>query len=200
MSDIDNLLEELVKNIEKKLDDQQKELSNVKNDLELIRSIVGEKNDKYKNSLDTISYKIEITSLKIDETIQNIDLVQNGLISQVNKLTIDVQELKNSLPISNVVSKSVDLEPIKSELNKLQDQLNKIQTIEQKNVTSQPNSTVCTTNNPTDLTQLPAYNKSEMFKEIRRPVNLNELYMMVLQSTRTINELQMNVDNITRRN
>ena len=196
MSDIDNLLEELVKNIEKKLDDQQKELSNVKNDLATIRSIVGEKNDEYKNSLDTISSKIEITSLKIDETIQNIDVIQNGLISQVNKLTIDVQGLKNSLPISNVVSKSVDLEPIKSELNKLQDQLNKIQTIEQKNVTSQPDST----NNPTDLTQLPAYNKSEMFKEIRRPVNLNELYMMVLQSTRTINELQMNVDNITRRN
>jgi hypothetical protein len=51
-----------------------------------------------------------------------------------------------------------------------------------------------------DLTQLPAFTKSEIFKEIRRPVDLNELYMMVLQSTRTINELQMNVDNICRRN
>ena len=196
MSDIDNLLEELVKNIERKLDDQQKELSSVKNDLALIRSIVDEKNDKYQNSLETISSKIESTSLKIDEAVQNINVVQNGLISQVNKLTLDVQGLKNSPPVSNVVSKSVDLEPIKSELNKLQDQLNKLQPIEQKNVTNQPDPT----NNSADLTHLPAYNKSEMFKEIRRPVNLNELYMMVLQSTRTINELQMNVDNITRRN
>jgi len=50
-----------------------------------------------------------------------------------------------------------------------------------------------------DLTKLPAYKYAAAFKEIRRPINLNELYMMVLQSQHNINELQTNTDNILRR-
>ena len=50
-----------------------------------------------------------------------------------------------------------------------------------------------------DLTKLPAYKYASAFKEIKRPTTINDLYMMVLQSQRTIYELQMNTDNILRR-
>ncbi len=54
--------------------------------------------------------------------------------------------------------------------------------------------------NNDDLTLLPAYTSTELFKEVRRPKNINELYMMVIQLQRTVTELQTAVDNISRRN
>jgi hypothetical protein len=52
----------------------------------------------------------------------------------------------------------------------------------------------------TDFTQLPAYTNARIFKELKRPKNLNDLYMLVLQSQHQLNQLQIHVDNILRRN
>lgn len=161
---IDNLLEELVKNVSAKLDKQQKEIDQLKYELIEVRVHLSESSDKY----------------------------QNDLLNQFNKI-------KSELILTNSELKLPDHandQSIYLEFNKLQNQINELS----KKIDSFPQKTIHNDNYTNELTQLPAYNKTELFKEIRRPVNLNELYMMVLQSQRTINELQMNMDNIRRRN
>ena len=51
-----------------------------------------------------------------------------------------------------------------------------------------------------DLTTLPAYKYAKSFQEIKRPTNMNELYMTCLQTQHLLYELQTHVDNISRRN
>lgn len=218
--DIDSLLEELVKNVSAKLDKQQKEIDQLKCELTEVRSHLSEsssKLDKYQDSLSIIGSKIDSTSSQINSAILDSKTVQNGLLEQFNKLKSDVANINSKIELTNHNPELMNTE-LKSlgptndkmdylEFNKIQDQLNKLQDqINELSKRSDSNPQKIINNNYTgvvnlnDLTQLPAYNKSELFKEIRRPTNLNELYMMVLQSQRTINELQMNVDNICRRN
>lgn len=173
MSDIDNLLEELVKNISAKLDDQQKEI-------DALKSQVKNQNDEFhkllsanQNHLNVISSKINDTSVKISEANTNLAQVTDlsEIKQQMELIKNQILELKNN-EVCTTGIKDNDRCSHLTETLKYHD----------------------------DLTQLPAFAKTEIFKEIRRPVNLNELYMVVLQSARTINELQMNVDNICRRN
>ena len=188
-NDIDKILEELVQNITIKLDDQQKELNdlkvellNVKAQLQTSQRAVESYHQEFASGQDLLHNKLIDIATKIDNTNSKIIEAFNK-ITEIDKRSI----LKNEQ--QDVVFELPDL---RNELNSLQIQLNeiKLKIVEQKNIPSDSEN----------LTQLPAYLKSDMFKEIRRPVNLNELYMMVLQSQRTINELQMNVDNICRRN
>lgn len=143
MSDLDNLLEELVKNVSLKLDEQQKEIVQLRSEMNDLKS---HKQHDFSTVLGDISQKV-------DSTNHNLTIAINSLQKQINE--IDHKKTDNIQ-----VKKKDDIN---------------------------------------DLTKLPAYAKTELFKEVRRPVNLNELYMVVLQSQRTINELQTAVDSILRR-
>ncbi len=118
-------------------------------------------------------------------------------MSEIDEFDRVIDEL-----IRNIANK---LNEQQNEIDKLKIELNEIKTHKAElkligQVAEQKNEQVAEQNTQIDLTQLPAYAKTDIFKEIRRPININELYMMVLQSQRTINELQMNIDNICRRN
>jgi len=195
MSDIDNLLEELVKNIGTKLDDQQKEIDALKDQNNEFHKLLSTN----QNHLNDISSKITDTSVKISEA--NTSLTQIGDLSEIKQQLKNFQDQFHNLEAPN--QKISDLQQQFDLLkNQIQELKNTPDSVDHQ--TSIKNNDICS--HPAevlkyhDLTQLPAFTKSEIFKEIRRPVDLNELYMMVLQSTRTINELQMNVDNICRRN
>ena len=116
---------------------------------------------------------VSVISKKITSQQSNID----KLISEINELKTQMTSLeaKNNEIITAPISSEIITAPISSE-----------------------SLTPKTLNESLKL--LPSYAKTELFREIRRPVDLNELYMMVLQSQRTINELQMQVDNISSRN
>jgi len=140
--DIDNLFIELVKNISVKIEEQQKELLSLKDELLLFKN----------NTIDKLSNENNKTELEDFK----------------NKLLIDVKKI------------------VEHELSKYNEHK-----ISNNSVTELQYD---------NLLNLPAYTKTDMFKEIKRPKNINELYMMVIQSQRTINELQTAVDNMSRRN
>lgn len=54
--------------------------------------------------------------------------------------------------------------------------------------------------NSETFTNLPAYKYAAAFKEIKRPADMNDLYMVVLQMQHHMYELQTHIDNISRRN
>ncbi len=151
MSDLDNLLEELVKNVSLKLDEQQKEIVQLRSEMNELKS----------HNHNDFSVILGDISQKVDNANHSLTIAINSLQKQINEID------RKKIDDINIQKKEDNNVQKKDDIN--------------------------------DLTKLPAYAKTELFKEIRRPVNLNELYMVVLQSQRTINELQTAVDSILRR-
>jgi hypothetical protein len=87
-------------------------------------------------------------------------------------------------------------------LRQLEEQNETIKKLEQKINDLENKSTPdsITDLNLIDLSRLPAYRHAAIFKEIKRPSNLNELYMVLLQNQHTLYELQSHVDNLSRKN
>lgn len=88
-------------------------------------------------------------------------------------------------------------------LRQMEEQTEIIKKLEQKitdleNKSSNNISSSCDINS-LDLSRLPAYRHAAIFKEIKRPSNLNELYMVILQNQHTLYELQSHVDNLSRK-
>ena len=124
-----------------------------------------------------------------------IDNLFNTLLTNISKKldsqTNEINQLKSQISeLTNLNTYNIN------EIKQLKLQLSDFKTQpSQSDFKNQPNQS-----NQSDLTTLPAYKYANVFKEVRRPVNLNELYMMVLQSQHTVYELQTQTDNILRRN
>jgi hypothetical protein len=152
------------------------------------------------------NYKMsEIESLLVEFT--------NNVANKIKKLQSDLDSVRAELKSTQDLS--VAVENLNAKLEKIKTDLGSVSvpaagpsqvTVPETASAPLPIPLVATESSGTaasatanDLTKLPAYKYAAAFKEIRRPINLNELYMMVLQSQHNINELQTNTDNILRR-
>ena len=138
-----------------------------------------------------------------------VEKIHNKLIANDNA----IQLLKNDLvqcqtqisQFSETLNKSID--DNKKEIQRLFDQMQpNLQAIpEVKNTPVPEQSPVPVDTSASeislgvDLTKLVAYRQAAMFGEIKRPTNINELYMMVIQSQHLLYDLKMHTDNISRR-
>lgn len=137
-----------------------------------------------------------------------IDGLFSELLKNISQKSVDQQkEIKDLSTLVEIQAEQLKI--LRNELNSVNTKLNTLnnyvsplifKTVGDPIVTESKQKNVEQNVEQDDLTKLPAYAKTELFKEIRRPTNINELYMMVLQSQRTINELQTAVDSINRRN
>jgi hypothetical protein len=118
--------------------------------------------------------------------LQNIDAQLAKHVSQ----NIDAQLAKH-------VSQNIDAQLAKHVSQNIDAQLAKhvSQNIDEK----KENQTSCE-QPPSDFTKLTAYRQAAMFAEVKRPTNINELYMMVIQSQHLLYEMRLQIDNISRRN
>jgi seryl-tRNA synthetase len=147
----------------------------------------------------------------IDELLDNMLLtIKNKLVDQqanIDQLKETVHGLKTKL-----VAQQINTDQLKETLHNFKEDFvsfkNKISKEINDKADDKANNEIKETNDKTSnetsanpsLVDLPSYKYTQSFKEIKRPVDLNELYMMVLQSQHLLYELQTHTDNILRRN
>lgn len=118
---------------------------------------------------------------------------------QLLNILVELVEKKLSSQEQTIKNLKDELSSCKSEINEMRKLLTSTQPIlENKIVIETPQTPHDLMN--INLTTLPSYKYIGAFKEVKRPTNLNELYMVILQSQHLLYELQAQTDNILRRN